>query len=123
MYHITPDGPKPCTATIGTCKYGKPVSHFDNISDAQRFYEKRMFEENGHIVSATKKSLSARKAAQSKELTGKEKAIADLKAFKQKQKHKNLEQDFIKKHDHMIYPINEPEKTRVRKMRKILNAF
>lgn len=32
-YHITPDGPKPCTATQKACQYG---NHYTDIEEAQR---------------------------------------------------------------------------------------
>ena len=32
-YHITPDGPKPCTATQKACQYG---NHYTDIEEAQK---------------------------------------------------------------------------------------
>lgn len=122
MYHLTPDGPKTCTATIGQCKYGKPVNHFDNIADAQRFYEKKMFEENGRLHTTTKKSLSERKALKALEPTGKDKTIADFKKFKEMSK-TNKPKAFVKNYDHVLTPVSAKEKREVQKIQAVLKAF
>lgn len=122
MYHITPDGPGNCSATIGTCPYGKPVDHFDNIADAQRFYEKQMFEQNGKLTSATKKSVSARYAAKSLKLTGTDKTIADLKIIKQKPI-RNTKKDFIKKHNHILTPVSQREQAELKHIQGVLANF
>lgn len=122
MYHITPDGPKTCSATIGACHYGKPVDHFDNIADAQRFYEKQMFKQNGTLTSATKKSVSARYAAESLKLTGTDKIISDLKIIKQRPV-RDTKKDFIKKHNHILTPVSQREQTELKHIQGVLASF
>lgn len=54
-YHITPDGPQKCTDQNGRCPYYKKSEpHFNNETDAQNFYTKRMEETHGTISSHKK---------------------------------------------------------------------
>jgi len=43
-YHLTPDGPKPCSATKIACRYGE---HFENKKDAQGAFENDLSETVG----------------------------------------------------------------------------
>lgn len=119
MLHITPNGPMPCGVTVGTCPYGKPVDHFDNVADAQRFYEQKMFKENRTLKSTTKKSLSSRRAAESLKLTGTDKVIADFKLMKKASKI-NSKKEFMKKNDHILTPVSDREKAHLKQMNKVL---
>lgn len=48
--HLTPDGPKPCSASQRKCKY----QHFDSMEEAQQVYESRMEENFGDSATLSK---------------------------------------------------------------------
>jgi hypothetical protein len=42
-YHITANGPAPCSATVGTCPYGTAGGdHYSDLAEAQGIYEAQM---------------------------------------------------------------------------------
>lgn len=50
IYHITPDGPKTCTATVGSCKYGKKNGkHYESQAEAFVDYEKQLVDKYGTL--------------------------------------------------------------------------
>lgn len=52
--HLTPDGPKKCTATKRPCKFVESP-HFDNSFDANKAYEEQLAEEHGTLPDLLKK--------------------------------------------------------------------
>lgn len=59
LYHITPDGPKRCVASIGSCKYSSSGSnHFDTVAEAQAVYESDLSKKYGVIGQRIAKKVS-----------------------------------------------------------------
>lgn len=47
-YHITDNGPRPCSTTPDKCPYGREGGeHYDNIAEAQTHFEKDMESKHG----------------------------------------------------------------------------
>ena len=68
LYHVGPSGPDICRVTVGHCPYGNSKlannGHFDNIADAQIFFEADMTAKYGSfgtkIADETKRSINYR---------------------------------------------------------------
>jgi len=58
MYHLTPNGPKPCGATKRPCPYGQDA-HFENKLDAQEVYDRRL-ELEGASAKLSKRRMYAK---------------------------------------------------------------
>lgn len=58
MYHITDDGPRRCSATIGSCPYGKQAgNHFADQVSAQQEYETRLVNQYGTLGASVAKKV------------------------------------------------------------------
>lgn len=54
-YHIGENGPKPCTASAGRCKYGSKAEHFSSLGEAEKIFQQKLREENPHYLTGAKK--------------------------------------------------------------------
>lgn len=57
QFHMTPDGPKQCTASVKPCKYGDS-QHYENIELAQKVFENEMTAKHGVANSLSKNKNS-----------------------------------------------------------------
>lgn len=57
MYHLTEEGPKPCSATKGGCPYVQDA-HFDTKKEAVASFERRLSLENGPVKLSKRKMYS-----------------------------------------------------------------
>jgi hypothetical protein len=58
VYHITDDGPRRCSATVGSCPYGKKAgNHFADQQNAQKEYESRLVSQYGALGASVAKKV------------------------------------------------------------------
>jgi len=61
-YHITDDGPKPCTATVRDCKFSqKGEKHYETEHEAFEEFEKRMINQDGKFQFQSIQTLSKKR--------------------------------------------------------------
>lgn len=114
MFHITEEGPKPCSAEHGGCPYAKAgQEHFANEKDAAQFYEKSMAESYGKLSNITsKKNKPVNKVKQPI------KAANVLKEFGLKSSDKT----FLKTYKTKLSTASEKETAHTKKLQRVLNS-
>lgn len=113
MFHITENGPKPCSAEHGGCPYAKAgQEHFSDEKEAVQFYENSMAESYGRLSNITsKKNKAAKKTKQQI------KAANVLKEFDLTSSDKT----FLKTYKNKLSTASKEETVHTRKLQRVLN--
>lgn len=80
-YHNTPDGPRPCTASVRACPIGGESDHYTDEAEARQAYETSMQEKYGSLTSHSRSKevesveTKAEKALSEREALGRAEAI------------------------------------------------
>lgn len=114
MFHITENGPKPCSAEKGQCPYANAgQEHFSNEAEAVQFYEKTMSETYGKLS-----NLKTKTTEKPVNRTAPPKAAKVLKEFALKTSDRN----FINAYKGRVSAASKEEFLHTRKMQRVLSS-